>query len=96
MDLANKRDDFDFTHAGFPCDQAAGFSGCSTHTLCLAFLWQNQFSYQSSSFQKGAKETGFNCKDFSTLTGLADNLERKGSGDTAGLGVPALCCPHSV
>lgn len=46
--------------------------------------------------KKGAKETGFNFKDFSALTELADKPENKGSGDTAGLGVTALCCPHSV
>lgn len=70
--------------------RAAGLRGCSIHALCLAFLCQIQFFYQSFSFQKGAKETGFNCRDFSTLTGLADNLERKGSGDKAGL-VPLPC-----
>lgn len=65
--------------------RVAGLSVCSTHALCLAFLWQIQFFYRSLSFQKGSKETGFNCRDFSTLTELADNLERKGSGDKAGL-----------
>lgn len=61
----------------------AGLSGCSTHALCLAFLWQIFL------LPKGTKETGFNCKDFSVLTGLADNLERKGSGDKAGLVSPS-------
>lgn len=96
MDLAKKRDEFDSTFMCIPCDRGAGLSGCSTGAHCLAFLWQIRFSFQSFSFQKGAKETGFNFKDFSALTELADNPENKGSGDTVGLGVTALCCPHSV
>lgn len=70
-------------------------NGCTLPGLPVADSGFFFFS-QSFSFQKGAKETGFNFKDFSALTELADNPENKSSGDTVGLGVTALCCPHSV
>lgn len=69
MDLAKKRDEFGFMFLRTPCGRVGGGThGGSAHAHCLACLWQTQFS-----FQKGAKETGFHCKDFSALAELADN-----------------------
>lgn len=96
MDLAKKRDELILQLCVF---LATGWLGSAdAQPVHTAWPSCSRFGFTSrlSPSKKGAKETGFNFKDFSALTELADKPENKGSGDTAGLGVTALCCPHSV
>lgn len=91
MDLGNKRDEFDLHIWVFLLPEWLG--SVSAQPMPTAWLSGGKFSFPSylSPSKKGPRRLALIFKDFSTLTGLADNPERKGSGDTAGLAVTALC-----